>query len=473
MFPKSRTQRGGTRRGEGWSPIVIALAVLLAWAPMPFGSVTPLWANVLAAASLLLLAIFLIIRRHTISWPPHGTKPLTWAAGLFALTIAWALVQVAPFTPASWHHPAWTIASEALALPVQSTISINPSGAPAALLSLFGTAAIFVVALYEARDPARARRLIEAIAVIGFLYAVYGLVIYLSGNEWVAWAEKRYYPNSLSSTFVNRNTYGVFAGLGILCSMGLFVSAVTSVLSADTRRADRLPNLTSYLTGRGAIWLLATLVGASALLLTGSRAANAASLFGLLALLLIYLSAQRASLFTTLLGIALSLAIGLSFVFLSGDFLFERFEQVDGTLGGRSQIYELVIIAIRDHIWLGAGYGSFEDVFRLYAGLAPQFGPSFKSAHSIFFELVLELGLPAAVSLFASIVICICMCIQGVAKRRRDRIYPSIAIAATLIVGTQGAVDFAVQTPAVAGIFAAILGVGLAQSTSSTKSRRR
>lgn len=473
MTSRLRTTRGKSRWPDGWSPVVVSLALLLAWAPLPFGSITPLWSNVLAAASLGLLAVYLIVRRRTIAWPPHGNTALNWAAGFFALTIAWALVQIAPFTPLSWHHPAWAIASQALDVPVESTVSINPSGAPAALLSLLGTAAIFVVALYEGRNSSKARQLLEAIAIIGLLYAVYGLVIYLSGNEWVAWAEKRYYPNSLSSTFVNRNTYGVFAGLGTLCAIALLVSAVASFLSQETRRADRLPALMSYLTGKGAIWLLATLVGTSALLLTGSRAANAAGLLGFTALLLIYLSARRTSITTISLGILLSLVIGFSFVLLSGDFLFDRLEQADGTLGGRSQIYELVVVAISDHIWLGSGYGSFEDIFRLYAGLAPQFGPNLKSAHSIFLELTLELGLPVAMSFFASVSICVGMCAFGVFKRRRDRIFPALAIAATLLVALQGAVDFAVQTPAVAGIYAALLGIGVAQSTSSAKSHRR
>ncbi|GAB5504380.1 MAG: O-antigen ligase family protein [Pyruvatibacter sp.] len=375
--------------------------------------------------------------------------------------------------PSSWHHPAWTIASEALGVPVQSTISINPAGAPAALFSLLGTAAIFVVALYEGRDSRKARRLLEALAIIGLFYAVYGLVIYLTGNDLVAWAEKRYYPNSLSSTFVNRNTYGVFAGLGTLCAIALLVSAISSFLSHETRRADRLPALMSYLTGKGAIWLLAALVGTSALLLTGSRAANAAGLLGFMALLLVYLSARRASIKTISLGIILSLITGFLFVLLSGEFLFDRLEQADGTLGGRSQIYELVLIAISDHLWLGSGYGSFEDVYRLYAGLAPQFGPNMKSAHSVFLELTLELGLPIAIVFFASISICVGMCAYGVFKRRRDRIFPALAVAATLLVSLQGAVDFAVQTPAVAGVFATLLGIGVAQSTSSAKSYRR
>jgi hypothetical protein len=61
---------------------------------------------------------------------------------------------------------------------------------------------------------------------------------------------------------------------------------------------------------------------------------------------------------------------------------------------------------------------------------------------------------------------------MGVFQRRRDGIYPAIAVAATVLVGVHAVVDFSLQIPAVAVTYAAILGMGVAQSFSTTTRRR-
>ncbi len=59
----------------------------------------------------------------------------------------------------------------------------------------------------------------------------------------------------------------------------------------------------------------------------------------------------------------------------------------------------------------------------------------------------------------------------GVRRRRRDVIYPSVGLAAAILVGTHSLVDFSLQIPAVAATFALILGIGCAQSWSTRRQR--
>ncbi len=458
-------------RSGGLSPLLIGVIVLLALAPLPFGSVAPLWKNVLASASLSLFVLFVISRRTTLTWPPHGMTSLTWAAALFVGVCVWIWVQTWSITPDTWHHPAWLIASQALNTPVTGSISINPAATLTDLLSLLGVAAVFAIVLYEARTPLQARRLLAALALIAFAYALYGLIIFLSGNGWVAWAPKRHYTDALSSTLVNRNSYGVFAGLGIACATALLASALAPMVAGRMRQKERLSRTLSYLAGRGGFWLLAILLGISALLLTGSRAASAASFVGLAALLTLYLGARRAGTATLVIGALIAVTIGALFVDLSGDLLIERIETAGKSTSVRLEIYDLLYIAIPDHFWLGAGYGAFEDAFRLYAGLFKELGPNFHAAHSIYLEAAFELGVPAAVALFASVGICVVLCARAITIRRRDRVFPALALAATLIVGLQGLIDFAVQTPSISAFYAAILGIGVAQATSRTNTK--
>ncbi len=451
----------------GLSTWMLGVILLMAWAPLPFGSVQPVWKNALSAMSLLMFAAFILTKGPVLRWPPHGNKALSWSLALFVLACLWIALQAAPFMPVSWHHPAWQLTAEALGEPLTGTISLDPAASIEDLLSLLGLAGIFGIVVIEARDPKKARTLLAAAAVIAFAYAVYGLVVYFTGNETVAWADKRFGKDSLSASFVSRNTYGVYAGLGIVFATALLLSFVSPIVSARQRRADKSRAILAYMAGSGGFWLLAIIVGSSALILTGSRAASTASALGVLSLIGLYFAARRATVRTFIVSFGATAAMGFMLFLLSGDLLFDRFSQTGGSLDSRSRIYEIVAIAIRDHFWLGGGYGAFDDVFRIYAGIAETFGPNVEAAHSVFFELTLELGVPAALCLFASIALLVGNCGLALLTRRRDRMFPVLAIAATVLVSVQGTVDFGVQTPSISLVFAMALGLGIAQATSS------
>ena len=73
-------------------------------------------------------------------------------------------------------------------------------------------------------------------------------------------------------------------------------------------------------------------------------------------------------------------------------------------------------------------------------------------------------------ALFASIGTCAGYCWVGIRRRRRDRIYPAIGVAATALVAAHSTVDFSLQIPAVAVSYAFLLGLGCAQSFSTRPS---
>lgn len=452
---------------------MLGIVLLLAWAPLPFGSVTPFWKAVLASGSLLLLAATALMRPQRFAWPPAGLPLLGLAAVLLIAVCLWAFLQAMPFMPSAWHHPAWALSAEATGTPGTSSISITPASTLADMVSLLGIGAIFLLAVTEARDPAKARVLVGSAAAIALAYAVYGLIIFLSGNSSVAWVSKTAYLQSLTSSFVNRNTYAVYAGLGMLSALALLLSTLAPTVSSRGRAAERWNKIISYLTGSGGLWLLAAMFGLSAMLMTGSRAGTAASLLGAGTMAGLYLAARRTRTGNLVAFMLAALVAGAAFLTLSGDMLVDRLTDTGRAWEGRNTIYELTLVAIGDHLWLGSGYGSFEDIFRMYAGLSETYGPTFKAAHSVYLETMLELGLPAALALFGAVFCCLWLAVRGMIARRRNRIYPALAIGATLIVALQGAVDFAIQTPAVTMLYTVLLAVGVAQSTSSNATKAR
>jgi hypothetical protein len=76
----------------------------------------------------------------------------------------------------------------------------------------------------------------------------------------------------------------------------------------------------------------------------------------------------------------------------------------------------------------------------------------------------MELGAPVACALLAAVAGAVGLCIQGLRARRHHRLYPALAVSAAALFGSHALFDFSVQIPAVAITFAALLGIGCAQS---------
>lgn len=444
------------------------LISILALSPLPFGSAPPFWQSLLAAISLLAVSAAGFSRQAGVTWPPIGIRPAGWSALLFGAVMTWILFQA--LVPSRWAHPAWEQAQEILGGTVRNTISLDPFATLTDAFSLLGTAGIFLVALGVSTNKDHARLLLRAIAVIASLYALYGLIAFFTGNTMVAWAPKRFYEGVLTSTFVNRNSFGVFVGLGLLASVAVLTSSITASMTGIDTHRDRLRTFLEGATTHHWIWFVIALTCATALFLTGSRGAVGATGLATTILVFMYLSARKTSA-SVLIGYTVGIVIlATALLALSGDVLIDRLvNKLGDDTGSRSDVYFLALGTLHDHVWVGAGYGAFEDAFAIYgSGIGP-LTPRLVYAHNVYLELATELGVPIATLLLASVAILVGLCVRGVVVRRRDRIYPSFAVAATLLVGIQGLFDFGIQTPAVSTFYAVILGLGVAQSTSSRR----
>jgi O-antigen ligase len=129
------------------------------------------------------------------------------------------------------------------------------------------------------------------------------------------------------------------------------------------------------------------------------------------------------------------------------------------------EVFANINRAIGDNPALGFGYGTFADSFRLYDQVEDTV--HYDRAHNTWLEDAFELGLPAALALFLALAGLAVTCWRGVARRHRDWVFPATGAAASVLVGIHAMVDFSLQLPAVAMLYAAIMGVGVAQSVSS------
>ncbi len=440
--------------------LLVGVVVL---SPLPFASNRPwAWSLLGVVVALLLLAwsLDVLMSRPSRLIAPSRIWPI---ALLFGLPVLWAVIQSLTFTPASWHHPAWARAQVVLGPELQGSISIDREATLTAVMRLLSYGGVFWLALQYCCHSRNARHLLYAIAVFGLGYALYGLAIQFSGANLVLWFEKWAYRNYLTSTFVNRNSYATYAGLTLMCILGLLAreAPLPNPWEVGWRTATR--QVVNGLVGRGWFLLLAAIVVTTALLLTASRGGFFSAGLGLIVLFLGVAAAQR---ITRHLAIPLVLLVAVAAVgilSLSGEELEKRLGQMSGDV--RPILYATTIDAIRDNPVMGTGYGTFEQVFRGYRDKRLSRGKVYYArAHNTYLENALELGIPAAVSLGAAILGLGILCLRGVRRRRRNGEYPSIGLAATALVGVHSLVDFSLQIPAVAVTYAAIMGAACAQS---------
>ena len=198
--------------------------IILTLAPLPYGS-AHLWSfsllSILTGIAMLLWTVAAALRADL--YPVHASRYAI-PAILFAVVLIWLFIQGSPYTPEGLHHPIW--ADVRAALPdqaVRGAISLNPDGTPDILARMGAYAVVFWLAMQFGRSPERANLIYWAIAITGTLYAVYGIWAYVSGSGMILFSEKWAYQLSLTSTFVNRNHYAVFAGMGLITSFGLTI----------------------------------------------------------------------------------------------------------------------------------------------------------------------------------------------------------------------------------------------------------
>lgn len=444
--------------------IVVAIAV-------PFGGVD-LWSRMLFSAGAGVLLLTWVTAHLFSSRPlPSCLSNILWPAVLFFCVCLWIEIQTTQLVPTDWQHPIWLQASKALEHNFRGHVSINPETTKQGLISIVSAGAIFWLALQLGQNPKRAELGIKLFAISSAVFALYGILNFLGEGSQILWMEKRFYLESVTGTFINRNSFATYSGLGLICSLAMLIdrSAIHFQSKGDTSRG--LLKMLEDLFSRNAIYLIASFLLFTALLLTQSRAGNMSALIGICALVTALARAgtiktRHIFLTTLILAPVLGVIIGVS-----GSSLGARMPTAwTLDLEGRGDLYAVTIGAIKDRPFLGTGFGTYREAIYPYLTDDLLTDRSWFDAHNTYLEKVLELGLPAAIALFATILLLTLSCWRGLRRRRRNHVFPAIAVGASCLIAAHSLLDFSVEIPAIAAAFSFVLGLGVAQSTSSSRS---
>jgi hypothetical protein len=439
------------------------LVAILAWMQFPLGSNRP-WAW---SFLVILIAVDWVL------WIPaglaDGASILRLARrlavpGLFMIAVlVWVWLQSVSFTPAAWHADIWTFISRALGKPVAGAVSFNPFATQTELMKLASYLAVGWLAAALSLRHDNARLLFIAVVAIAAVYAIYGIALSALHASQITLFEgiPPPYGRDVSGGFVAKNSFATFTGMAFLASLTLLVEAGQHRIIAMRGWRTHVRTLIQFATGKGAGWLIASLVLLAALIASDSRAGLIATLVGLMGIFALSLSVSARSGETrwTLIG------GGAAAVFI---FVLFLASETRGAGEMRPLMWDAATHAIADHPYTGTGLGTYPDIFNLYS---KSFVPYVVDrAHNDYLEFAMGVGIPAAVLWDMALLIIGVQCVLGVLRRHRRRSYAMTAVGATLLVGFHSIFDFSLQMPAVAVLYAVIIGIGIGQSQPTRES---
>lgn len=460
-----------------WLFVAMLFLVLI-----PTGSVTYLPLHLAATAFFVIAAAAAIV-----SPSPAAARVAGGIAVTVAATLAiWMVIQATGFVGNPLANPIWGEVGRLLG-PTAESISVSPGDGWQGLMSTMMPFAIFVTVILLFQGDDRGLWPVRAIVVPGFLLALIGLIQFEFFPDMLLFERKYFYLKSLTVVFVNSNTAATYLAMLLVFASGL---AFHSIQNAGLRQLLRFligaPSLTKPADARRGIFYAA---GAAlllvALMLTKSRAGVAAGIFGviILSVILAYYGSQHSSkrvaagfarrrtpTSTKMLRVGIVLVailvIGAAF---SSQVVMRA--QVQGSNDMRFCFMPGILQMVRDNWLTGTGFGSFRYVFPAYRDPSCGLEGVLTRAHDFYLEGWITLGLPFVILTSVVVVTLFFYLIHGIRSRRQYRWIPAAGLGVLLIQILHNSIDFSIQVPAVAAIFAALMGASVVTAAGRTAVR--
>jgi len=430
---------------------LIVLLILLASA-IPYGGVA-LWAQTLTGLLCLALAGHVLIARRK-QYPSPINVP---GSRLFALFFGWTALL------ALGHAAIGLLHGTAERLPVLS----------ATLFLWCAWATLTATTRRFSSRTAVLRVLVTGIALIASAQAVLGVIgLYVPLGVYSKFVAG---PRAVG-TFSSGNSMGGFLALSLPTTLAMAQLAMIRAGTHIRRRRSRIlheARREDYCLLTALLWLLATLIQAVALLLSGSRGAISAAFVAVLCLCIWFVrnrdrqqQRNRLPVVTTIVVTLLVLGIGAGGTYAFTLKRLQQLETVQQTALPRTVIWQAAMRQVA-HQPLGSGPGRFAETFLPYqpAGYG---GSRVYHAHNDYLEILSETGIPGLILLLTAFALVLTGAVRRLLPEREGesvwlRRAALLSVAAGLIHAT---VDFNLSSrPGVAALFFCLLGVALSRSS--------
>ena len=390
-----------------------------------------------------------------------------------ALSVAFTALQLMPFSAQNplmaYVHPLYT---ETAARLQTSTfyLSVNPAAGLLPLLTTLAMGLAFVTAFLISQN--KNQTLHKGLVWLISGLSVYGLVVYGMGNSWVLAMPKVFYQESLSATFINRNTFGTVAGLGVLLSLHALAATLPQLPPARRATFKQRSKVFMHISlKKGWPFMVLALLNMIALLLTLSRGALAATLLALGVWYgIIWLKARGGRPFWGIMGLIAFVMALVSLTAFSPK-LEARLNQAHAAVVDRAAINHVSSKAIAANPWVGYGAGTYNEVYRMFVSTPNKV--AIGHAHNSWLEIAVEKGLPATALWLLTLAIMAYKLAQTVVTSRGRYPQAATGLAALMLLGLHGWVDFSPHNPGVAVLMAVLMGWAMAATVKGVNKHTR
>lgn len=428
----------------------------LTLAPLFFGSIDLFW----IAVWTILLSISALCGVAA----PMGAGQGRVLSGFLALCGIYALVAAVQITPNlidQLNDPSWQRANDLLGLNALPRISSRAEISPLAAGHFLLFATSFISGFFVGTSRRNSEKLMWFAQYSMLLYVIYGLAALIFTPNMVLWAPKLAYRGSLTATFINHNTAATFIGAGAILWFCSTFSSLQSFRFTSLRLLLLTPS-NEHLAFRIIVRSAGALACFFALLLTGSRGGLICSCLGLLvAIVLMVANRQKPKFWYIAVSAGLALAVAVA--------LLSRMGRI-GSQGllddARWSVYGFCVEAIRQRPLLGAGIGTFADLFpSLRADNFYSWGV-WDYAHSTILEIAVEMGIPvAALVVIAALISLFVLARAAVKSEGRSRHSLAAITGIAVLSYLHSVIDFSLQIPGYFVVFGILLGCGLARAS--------
>jgi O-antigen ligase len=203
--------------------------------------------------------------------------------------------------------------------------------------------------------------------------------------------------------------------------------------------------------------------------LTGSRAGVGVSLLASVAAVALFFHRSLRRPYGLILVVGGGIAVAWFLLQVLGGGVGGRFSAQGLSDEGRFSTYRAVWHMIWDHPRLGTGFGTFEWAYPAYRTDDISLSGIWNRAHDSWLELAASGGMLMAAVVILVLLAAIGVLVHGVRTRRRDLIFPVVALCSTAAALMHSTVDFSLQIPGYAIVTFSLLGIGLTQSFGSVR----
>ncbi len=352
---------------------------------------------------------------------------------LLLLAVLWSLGPWGPGGP----HPVWSYVPEKM-----GALTVDRSALLLNVLQLLGLACLFVAARVVGVSEARGRWFLRiAVMAIG-VYATLAFLDHVGLRR----------SSRLVATLLSPNSAATVFGGGILLAV-----------AATANRVRRQRGLAMLKRGDPEAVACLAIVGVllTALLLTASRAGLAATLVGL-GLMLVWEAIAQRQRFRVVAGLgaaALIVVIG-ALSLRSTELVAERLNNTEQDISIRTAIFTPHWEAFQSSPWFGFGLGSFPTVNQLVAtqeNLRVLF--DVRAVHNLYLQWLEEGGVFGAVVMALLFIALIWPILRGGLREGSAATWARATACAALVFLLHGVTDFALQAPAIQALAVLVLGV--------------